>query len=126
MKQFWEEMPYGPIAEALRSTVGRCLSMVIVCVLGLGFGHMIAEKDFGCFLDGILVSPAIIIFSFFRSYGLLVWPLIFLLTWLDLILQLPRWVLVLPFFCSVWIAYDVDRDIIKNDPARAISKSQHT
>ncbi len=126
MKQFWEDMPYGAIGEALRSTVGRCLSMVIVCVLGLGLGYAIAEKNIGCFLDGIILSPGIVIFSFIRSYGLLVWPLMLLLAWLDIRLQLPRWVLVFPFLCSVWLSYDVEICHIKNDPARAISSSQHT
>ena len=119
-------MPYGPLAEALRSTVGRCLSMAIVCVLGLDFGYMIAEQSFGGFLGGIIMCPVIVISSIFHSYGLLVWPLIFLLTWLDMRLQLPMWVLVLPFLTTVWIGYDVHSYFIKHDPLRAISSSQHT
>ena len=128
MKQFWEDMPYGPLAEALRSTVGRCLSMAIVCVLGLGVGYMIAELSFSAFLDGIISCPAIIFSSIFYSYGLLIWPLIFLLSWLYTRFQLPLWVMALPFLGTVWLAYDIDNYFIKHDPMHIheFSKSQHT
>jgi hypothetical protein len=123
MKLNWEDMPYGPIWAAMKTTLGRCVLVALTCSIGFGCGSMLAGGLTGSFFEGMIEFPIGIYASIMFSQGLWVWPLVALMSGLFMRLQLPMWTLILPFAASVWLSYEVTQHMNADPPLSVILES---
>ncbi len=129
MHQNLEDIPYGPIRSAIETIIGRGVIYIGACVMGSGFGSMLAGGEVGSMVSGILGSPFIFYYSFLFSQGVWVWPLIILIGALYLRFNLSLWILLFPAVAAIILSFSVVKQMnshIENDPLRMLNSHNAT
>ena len=107
MDNSWISYPIGAFTSAAQYMIGRGLIYILVLCLGSAIGCFTGSWSILEFIIGFLAMPLIALTSIFRSYGLVVIPMIGLCMVYYLKGNFPYKLLILPMLLMWLVAHDM-------------------
>lgn len=116
------DYPWGPVRDALETTVVRVAVFLLVMLFAMAMGFALADKSFAGFVTGLMTAHWTLINGLFFSMGIVVFPGALIFAILFVRYEWVYWTVIIPFSAMLYVSYDATDYVLNRSTAAKLQK----